>query len=420
MISAFPTAVVSSTRFCPATTPSVADPCEAAPFLPSRKARTVALLASSHVLGDSSWLLHNAFSSWFRDYRYALIHAGCRIIVLQKVFNELVFHLYGNNAELSQKAHEAIETILSNSQIFVRKPSSTLPHADPVLLKAALNAHRLHRVILLSNDRQLAVDLFNLLHGPEASVCHHQVLFFNSFGVLTSGYASACAVAPGCTYPACPELGHPEAFTQADEPAAELYLAPREDSGLYLERKLLPFSRMYMTAAALAEVLEPENDASAFMGHVAEQAHRPLIHLAAEGLAQHPGLREKLEASTYCHLFRILPEQPCHGDNEELALLSDLGLNVNVRYDTKVRKLVLITAEHEISTYRSINARLPKCYRSKSEAGSTKRSHDLPLWGSAVSADGCILRTVAAPRTASVAEAAPAEGEPDVETTLTA
>lgn len=139
---------------------------------------------------DTSTLMEvNGLRMFIETVRPICIANGYRVIVTDSVCNELEKHIHSNNEFKKSKATEAMLLVCQNTDVFqiediasrrLREEKFINTFADPELIKEILSNKFKHTQLLITNDRRLSSDVYDLntfesCKGKRITVCYLNV-----------------------------------------------------------------------------------------------------------------------------------------------------------------------------------------------------------------------------------------------------
>lgn len=136
------------------------------------------------VIADTSVVMNTeALEEFIERYEDILWESGTRIVIPASVRKEIARLLGSENPEKMNKAQDCIDVLCRNRDLFVMdggdlsQAELDTVHADPEIIAMMTIRRKRQRQLLLTNDRDLATDVYGLnslqsCHGKPITVCY--------------------------------------------------------------------------------------------------------------------------------------------------------------------------------------------------------------------------------------------------------
>ena len=148
------------------------------------------IFSVDRILIDTSTLMTRGFQQFISNNKELLLSGDKTIIVPKAVYTELAKHMESADPEKSELAMAAVELMALNKYIFqvesaqLTEEEIALVFADAQLL-SELTLHRTDcNQLLITNDRKLSCDAFDLNQQQSCKGCKVLVCYVNWYGEL--------------------------------------------------------------------------------------------------------------------------------------------------------------------------------------------------------------------------------------------
>lgn len=141
------------------------------------------LASVQRILVDTSTLMTSGFQRFINNSKELLVTGNQKIIVPRAVYTELARHMCSENIEKCDRAMAAVDLLALNKDIFqvenVLLSEDEIAHAfaDAQLLSELTLHHPAYNQLLITNDRKLSCDAYDLnqqqsCKGRKVLVCY--------------------------------------------------------------------------------------------------------------------------------------------------------------------------------------------------------------------------------------------------------